>query len=111
MIIYFFACLGSSDSSSSESEENESSDDTDSESERANQLSKLQEQVIMVSKQLAALSKKGGSANPGINLETNLAPFLSKEKKRKKEKSSKKKSKSTPSSSAPLLPALTKKQK
>ena len=42
----------------------------------------------MVSKQLAALSKRGGTA--GITLEANsvLAPFVTKEKKKKKDSKS-----------------------
>ncbi|XP_011406316.1 PREDICTED: bromodomain-containing protein 3-like [Amphimedon queenslandica] len=103
---------GSSDSSSSESEDNDSSEESDSESERASQLSKLQEQVIMVSKQLAALSKKGGGGGtPTLGIDANFAPFLSpapsKEKKKKKDKSSRKgKNKPVPSTSTPLLPTL-----
>ena len=63
----------------------------------------------MVSKQLAALSKKGGGT-PTLGIDANLTPFLSpapsKDKKRKKDKSSKKGKKAVPSASTPLLPTL-----
>jgi hypothetical protein len=87
---------GSSDTSSSESDVNDSSNDSDSESERANQLIKLQEQVIMVSKQLTALSK-GVSAGIDLPNETLFTPFLTKDKKKKEKPTNKKPNKLKPS--------------
>ena len=68
----------------------------------------------MVSKQLAALSKKGGGGGggtPALGIDTSFAPFLSpapsKDKKKKKDKSIRKgKTKAVPSTSTPLLPTL-----